>query len=264
MFEEYLSRWKLAPDGDPIVTRNSRLLPVRRHGAPAMLKIAVEPEERAGGRLMIWWNGEGAARVVAHSGDALLLERAVDGMSLADLAQTGRDNEATSIICDAVARLHAPRTTSPPDLVPLNEWFRELEPAVATHGGILVRSAATARDLLASPRDTVALHGDIHHGNILHFGERGWLAIDPKGLMGERGFDYANIFCNPDHATATAPETYARRVDVVATAATLDRKRLLQWILAWGGLSAAWHLGAGTSPDTAHKVAELAAAGLNR
>jgi streptomycin 6-kinase len=32
------------------------------------------------------------------------------------------------------------------------------------------------------------------------FGARGWLAIDPKGLYGERGFDYANIFCNPVRA----------------------------------------------------------------
>lgn len=264
MFEEYLSRWKLTPDGDPIVTRNSRLLPVRQHGAPAMLKIAVEPEEIAGGRLMVWWSGEGAARVIAHSGDALLLERAVGGMSLADLARTGRDDEAATIICNAVAKLHAPRTGLPPDLVPLNEWFRELEPAAANHAGILALSASTARELLAAPRDTALLHGDIHHDNILHFGERGWLAIDPKGLVGERSFDYANIFCNPDHATATAPDKFARRIDVVTTAARLDRKRVLQWILAWSGLSAAWHIGAGTPPDTALRVAALAAAEMNR
>jgi streptomycin 6-kinase len=62
-----------------------------------------------------------------------------------------------------------------------------------------------ADKLLDDPRDIVALHGDIHHGNILDFGERGWLAIDPKGLIGERGFDYANNFCNPDAAIATRP-----------------------------------------------------------
>jgi hypothetical protein len=54
-------------------------------------------------------------------------------------------------------------------------------------------------------RDVVVLHGDMHHENILKFSSRGWLAIDPKGLVGERGFDYANIFCKPrqrdrDHA----------------------------------------------------------------
>jgi streptomycin 6-kinase len=73
------------------------------------------------------------------------------------------------------------------------------------HGGILRIAAETAADLLATQRDVVVLHGDMHHENILKFSSRGWLAIDPKGLVGERGFDYANIFCKPrqrdrDHA----------------------------------------------------------------
>jgi streptomycin 6-kinase len=107
------------------------------------------------------------------------------------------------------------------------------------------------------------LHGDIHHNNILWFGHRGWLAIDPKGLIGERGFDYANLFCNPDPRTATAPGCFARRVEVVAEAARLDRTRLLQWILAWAGLSSAWLLDEGSSAETSLNVAELALAGLN-
>lgn len=106
------------------------------------------------------------------------------------------------------------------------------------------------------------LHGDIHHDNILDFGPRGWLAIDPKRLIGERGFDYANLFCNPDHATATG--RFARRVAVVTEAAGLERKRLLQWILAWAGLSAAWCLSDGGPPETALAVAALAAAELAR
>jgi streptomycin 6-kinase len=113
--------------------------------------------------------------------------------------------------------------------------------------------------LLASEREVAVLHGDIHHRNILDFGERGWLAIDPKGYLGDRGFDYANLFCNPDHGTATAPGRLARRIEVVAAAAGLERKRLLRWILAWAGLSATWHLADGTSPQTAFMVGEIAA-----
>jgi streptomycin 6-kinase len=37
------------------------------------------------------------------------------------------------------------------------------------------------------------------------------LAIDPKRLVGERGFDYANIFCNPDRHTATSPQRLSRQ-----------------------------------------------------
>ncbi|MGF1610282.1 MAG: aminoglycoside phosphotransferase family protein [Kiloniellales bacterium] len=264
MFGDYLARWQLTPDGDPIITRNSRLLPVRQEGVPAMLKVASDAEERRGGLLMAWWDGDGAARVLAQEGDTILLERATGPASLAELVGKGHDDEASRIICAAAARLHVPRRRPPPDLIPLPQRFSELEPAAAKHGGILALSASTARALLATPREVAVLHGDIHHGNILDFGERGWLAIDPKGLVGERGFDYANIFCNPDHVTATTSARFARRLDVVRATAGLEQRRLLQWILAWAGLSAAWALDDGLPPDTALAVAEIAADALGR
>jgi streptomycin 6-kinase len=265
MFSDHIERWTLTPDGEPIFTHSSRLLPVCRHGVPAMLKVAVTAEERLGGAVMTWWNGQGAARVLAHEGDALLLERAVDGVSLANLARSGRDDEATRIICAAVAKLHSPRPLpSPPSgLVPLVRWFEALEGAAAVHGGILRRAAARSSELLATQRDVTVLHGDIHHGNVLDFGPRGWLVIDPKGLSGDRSFDYANLFCNPDDETATLPGRLARRVEVVAEAAALEPNRLLRWIVAWAGLSAAWFIADGVSPQAAFRVAELAEAELN-
>jgi streptomycin 6-kinase len=247
MFDEYLRRWELTPDGDPITTQTSRLLPVRRHGSAAILKIAIEAEEKRGGRLMTWWGGGGAARVLAHDNDTLLLERATGTASLVHLARTGHDDEASRIICGVVAKLHRPRTAPRPELVPLTEWFADLAPAAEKHGGILAESATAARDVLGTPRDVVVLHGDIHHGNILDFGER--------------AFDYANIFCNPDHATATSPGRLVRQLDVIARAASLERARLLKWILAFTGLSAAWSrndsLRRNTDLEVAKRAAEL-------
>ena len=106
-----------------------------------------------------------------------------------------------------------------------------------------MRSAASARALLADPQEVRVLHGDIHHENILDFGERGWLAIDPKGLIGERGFDYANIFTNPDLSdptlpVATLPERFQQRLAIVTEQSGIEHRRLLHWIIAWCGLSA--------------------------
>jgi streptomycin 6-kinase len=269
MFDKYLASWTLTRDGDAIATRNSRLLPVCWQGKPAMLKIALAAEEQFGGALMAWWDGQGAARVLAQEGNAILLERATGKTSLGGLSRSGRDVEAIRIICAVTAKLHAPRTKPLPNLMPLSQWFGELQPVAAIHGGILSLAAEAARELLAEPRDVGVLHGDIHHDNILDFGERGWLAIDPKGLFGERGFDYANLFCNPDladstHRVATAPGQFAKRVKVVGEAAELERRRLLQWILAWTGLSAAWSLSDGEAPEINLQIAELAAAELRR
>ncbi|MGR6035548.1 MAG: aminoglycoside phosphotransferase family protein [Candidatus Nitrosoglobus sp.] len=264
MFDEYLNEWGLKVDGDPIITHGSRLLPVRINDTPAMLKIAIDSEEKFGTLLMTWWNGEGAARVFAHKNDALLMERAQGTGSLLHMALNGRDDEASRIICHVVAQLHEPRGHPPPELIPLSQWFQELGPAAEKHGGILMVCASVARQLLASPQDIVVLHGDIHHANILDFGPRGWLAIDPKRLIGERGFDYANLFCNPELATVTAPGRLARQLDVVVEAAGLERRRLLKWILAYAGLSAAWFLGDGETAETDLAVAEVAAAELDR
>jgi streptomycin 6-kinase len=259
MFDPYLDRWNLAPDGEPIVTHSSRLLPVISDGAPAMLKIATEPEERSGAETMIWWAGDGAARVLAHDADALLMERATGDISLAEMARTGRDDEAMRILCAAAARLQAPRPRPlPSSLVPLATWFRQLEPAAGRYGGILADAAAMARHLLADPREVVVLHGDIHHGNILDFGARGWLAIDPKGLIGERTFDFVNLLRNPDDETALAPGRFARQVEVICEAVGLERGRLLEWTLAFCGLSAAWILGDGDEPTADLAIAELA------
>ncbi|WP_437518291.1 aminoglycoside phosphotransferase family protein [Sorangium sp. So ce1099] len=269
MFDTYLHRWNLIPDGEPIITWSGRLLPVRRAGEPAMLKLALHEEERFGGLLMEWWDGDGAARVLAREGEAILLERAQGTRSLAEMSRNGEDDEACRIMCAVAARLHAPRARPLPELVPLTRWFRDLEPAAAAHGGILVRCLEAVRALLAAPREVVVLHGDLHHDNVLDFGGRGWLAIDPKRLVGERSFDFANLFTNPDLAdpsrpVATEPGRFARRLEIVAEAAGLERTRLLRWVLAWTGLSAAWFLKDGDSPAIDLRVAALAAAELDR
>jgi len=198
MLDDYIRRWGLVPDAAPILTATSYLLPVSYQGQPAMLKLARCEEERRGNAVMAWWNGDGAARVLARCDDAIVMERANSGSALVDLSRTGRDDDA--------------------------------------------------------------VRGDLHHGNILHFGERGWLAIDPKGLLGDRVFDYANLLCNPSHRIAV--DRFSQRVAILVDAAGIDRRRLLQWTLAWSGLSALWMIEDGLSPETRLCIAALAATEL--
>ena len=74
---------------------------------------------------------------------------------------------------------------------------------------------------------------------MLDTGARGWIAIDPKGLLGERTFDFVSILRNPDAATALALGRFDRQVEVLAEAAALDRHRLFKWTLALAGLDLA-------------------------
>jgi streptomycin 6-kinase len=202
--------------------------------------------------------------VLAQDEHALLLERPVGTRSLPAMVANGQDDDASRILCAVAARLHAPRPGTPPDLLPLSHWFQALAPAANALGGILAEAHATARKLLATPRDITVLHGDIHHGNVLDAGARGWIAIDPKGLLGERSFDFVNILRNPEASTALAPGRFIRQVEVVATAAALDRRRLIEWTLAFAGLSAAWAIAGGESAALDLAVATLAAEVLSR
>lgn len=263
-FDDYLQRWQLVPDGEPIVTHSSRLLPVRRNGQPGMLKIAIEPDEKAGGDVMVWWNGDGAAQVWEYADGVLLLERATGKRSLHTMATNGHDEEATRILCAATACLHQPKALPPPTLKPLDLWFNDLLLHGHKYSGVIAEAEAMAKQLLANQQEIVVLHGDVHHDNFLDFEARGWLAIDPKWIVGDRAFDYANIFCNPDFSSATPPERFLRRLQIVCEETGISRKRMLEWILAWTGLSVVWFLEDNMPAEIDLAVGEMAIAELRK
>lgn len=91
-FAPWIDRWGLEPDGEPFVTpyAQSRLLPVRIDGRAAMLKLGASVDERRGGAVMAWWNGQGAAPVLAHDDSAILMLRAEGGGSLVTMALSRR------------------------------------------------------------------------------------------------------------------------------------------------------------------------------
>lgn len=267
----WLNRWNLIPDGTPFVTHTSQLYPVKMaaHDIKAMLKVTDDTDEQAGNALMAWWEGHGAAQVIAHENEAILLSRATGSASLSAMSRGDKDDAACRILCTTANRLHSFAKRPLPQLTPLHEWFNPLKPAALKYGGILTRCAEISEELLSSPRDVVALHGDLHHGNVLDFETSGWLAIDPKGLIGERGFDFANIFTNPDlgnpvSPVATVPEIFKQRLSIVTMSADLDRERLLKWIIAWCGLSTAWSLSDNDTVSTTISVAKLAITELEK
>lgn len=264
-FGVWCERWGLEPDGEPIRTAGASLLPVRRGVAPAMLKLAHEAEERFGAALMTWWNGHGAARVLAQEDEALMLERAMGSRSLDALSRSGRegDEEACRILCAAIGALHAPRSEPPPSLIPLERWFGPLLGCHERYGGRVGTCAEMARTLLAEQREPAVLHGDIHHCNVLDFGPRGWLAIDPKGLRGERAFDYANLFRNGHVARdERSGEHFARRLDVVSASTGLERRRLAEWTMVLAALSSVWRRNEGDDAPDDLFILDLCAAEL--
>lgn len=267
LFDIHLHRWSAKAAGDPFTTHTSNLLPVilARNLAdlPAMIKITRNLDERIGGRVLQWWDGNGAARVYACDQDSgtLLMERATGSKHLLHMAREGEDDAATSCICHTIEQLHSKRSSAPPEeLLTLTDFFRSLALMAQQEGGLMAECATVAAELLNEQREPVVLHGDAHHGNILDFDRRGWLAIDPKRVTGERYYDYVSVLCNPDLETCTDPGRFARQLAVVINVTGLERRRLLKWVMAHAALSAAWFLedGERTRANRQLAVAHLA------
>ena len=242
----WLRRWHLRPDADPVTTASSTLIPVRtENDEPAMLKLAQTDEEARGADLLVALDGHGTARVLERDSSALLLERATGDRDLVRMVAASHDDDATRIICAAAGVIHEASAAvlsahDRPELIGLATWFRHLPANADALGPFHRRGADTAARLLADPREAVVLHGDLHHGNVLDFGDRGWLAIDPKGLFGEAAFDYCNLLCNPSHERALAPGRLERQFGVVVEATGIEAARLADWLVAWSALSSTW------------------------
>jgi len=262
----YLSPWELS-DPQPVTrTVTSEIYRVNHNGEVAILKLLspTETEEQIGAEALRYFDGHGAVRLIKSDNGAQLLEYA-GGDDLTGLVKQGNDETATRNIAGVIRELHSVRRPIPDrGLFGLDRWFRELFVKAAADrmagiDSIYIKGAAVAERLLADQRDIRVLHGDIHHGNIRQ-SPRGWLAFDPKGLVGERAYDCANTFCNPPGTRVVHNETrLLTTARILAEELKIDRQRLLDYAFAYACLSASWsfHRG-GEEVEWMLGVAEIA------
>jgi streptomycin 6-kinase len=250
----YLRAWHLSDPRRLVETPTSHLYTVTCGRVTAVLKLLTEYgwEERRGALALCHFDGHGAVRIYRSDERAQLLEYAA-GDELVSLVERGDDEEATRIIAGVLEQLHGVRNSEPGvGLLPLKDWFRELfkkaesERALGVDS-IYVHGADVAARLLADPLDVCVLHGDIHHRNIRQ-SSRGWLAFDPKGLVGERTYDCANTLCNPFRGQPRYDELVhdGKRLltaaGILADSLAVDLERVLQFTFVYACLSASWAL----------------------
>lgn len=199
-----------------------------------------------GGAFLDWRGGAGCIRLLDRSGDMHLLEHA-GHLTLLDHLQTAGDAAASLIAADVVARCHAPcdRVTNG-EFLPINDYFASLFSRAERDRGErgsspFIDGALVAMMLIDNQRDVRPLHGDLHHENIM-LGPRGWLAIDPVGLIGDPALDVANMLYNPIARPDLTrdPERIAATAERLGAAVGRDIRTVLRYAFAYGCLSAAW------------------------
>lgn len=243
--DKYAHLWDLKQPELMTETATSRVYKVTCSGQSYALKVLSEvgkKDEALGAAALKHFEGRGATRLIRSDDEAHLLEY-VHGPALTQLVQDGQDDEANRIICEILNLLHRPYQKTRGELTSLRQRYKKLFHYADTSKDPLFSLAAeVANDLLNHPLNEVVLHGDIHHENILKHSQRGWLAIDPKGLYGESTFDIANVFYNPPGF----PELIANDQRILSLSKTasrlmnMDQKRILSFAFTYGCLSAVW------------------------
>ncbi len=193
--------------------------------------------------------GRGMAQLLecSHDHEALLLEALQPGTPLSSVED---DEAATSIAASVMRQFWRPVPPEHP-FPTVADWGRGFsrlrEHYEGGHGPfpprLLEQAETLFAELSASMAEPVLLHGDLHHENILAAERQPWLAIDPKGLIGEPAYETGALLRNPLPALLQRPQPariLARRVDQLAEELGLDRARVRGWGLAQAVLSAWW------------------------
>jgi streptomycin 6-kinase len=232
---ELVERWTLVPDGEVMHGGVGVIVPVRRAAQPAVLKVSFphpgnvhEPDAFAA------WGGRGA--VLLHERDddrfAMLLERA-----RSTLASVEDGDEVLTVAGELSRRL---AISAPADLPRLREqadqWEMQLgkDAEELTHplsGAVVDAAVATVREL-GRVQPEVLIHGDFHARNILRADREPWLAVDPKGYVGDPAYDggtLLKVWVLRHLGAADLQKAVHRALDVFAEAAGLERERVRRW-----------------------------------
>lgn len=227
--EELVERWQLTLGEEyPPGAAGRAYRVTRADGTPAVLKI-VHPhrESEQEAEALARWEGDGAVRLYAHEGDAILMERAEPGTPLSQLPT----EQALDVIVALLPRLWKDPTGFHTLVEEIEFWHEE--------GDLDADLLALARELAATQGELVLTSQDLHGDNILAAEREPWLAIDPKPLAAEREFQVAPIVRSGELGHTKRQALY--RLDRLCSDLGLDRERARLWTVVQ---TTAWSEGA--------------------
>jgi len=231
------------------------------------------------------FNGEGACKLIDHDAKKywMLLERLQPGVMLSTLKNDQEATQIAADVMQKIWRpiehvtlreaKSLDQTAKGPSgrdefsqtpsrrpfgrviynsFIQLTDWFdglKKLRPHFKGGTGpfnekLVERVERSVKDFLIENDKPVLMHGDFHHFNILS-SERGWLVIDPKGVIGPGCYEVGPLLINPwgdllsgsDYRQMTK-----RRIDILHEHLGFERERIREWGLAHAVLSAWWSI----------------------
>jgi streptomycin 6-kinase len=209
-----------------------------------------QPEMRTEIAALQHYNGQGCVRLIASDVEQgwLLLEACQPGVMLSTLED---DEAATHHAVEVMQKLWKPiaKEASFPNIENWLEGLSRMQQDPRAKDLISKRlmdySIGLSKDLCVSMGELVLLHGDLHHDNILSSNRAPYLAIDPKGLIGEREYECGALVRNPIckmRGMSGLSRFLKKRLDQIAAETGFDRKRIQQWSMVQAVLAAYWQI----------------------
>lgn len=189
--------------------------------------------------------GENVARVydLDVERSAMVMERIVPGIQLWKVAMP--DDDATRLAAETIATFWR-EVPNPDHLHPLRQWMRALfdwspRPDLIAPD-MIQRAQELGAALFARSTRSCLLHGDFQHKNLLQRSSGDWVIIDPKGLYGDPGFEFAAWMYNPAGVTARDDylELATRRAAICSDIWNIDQQELIDWAFVGAVLSMCW------------------------
>lgn len=250
LLAEYTQRWSIAI-GTPFSLSYNYVAPaVRADGRTVVFKVGYPSREFLNEIVALrLYNGDGIVQLLDADEErgVMLLERLQPGDMLSTLAD---DDAATRIGAAVMRKLWRPAPAG--HVFPsVADWAKGLQrhrERFAGGVGPLPQSIFEAAETLFRELPTgeaLLLHGDLHHFNILRAHREPWLAIDPKGLVGDPGYEVGAFLYNPIPDLGARPQLdrlLERRVALLAEQLGFDRARIRGWGIAQAVLSACWSI----------------------
>lgn len=223
-----------------------------RDGTEVVLKLSwPHPEAATEAAGLRFFAGRGAVQLLeaGESEFALLLERCRPGDDLWSLSTAEADEVEASVLRSLWRVPTEPVVPITTLAATVAEWNAAYPTAEwSTYPRALVADAArVGNQLIASTTDAVVVHGDLNPFNVLSSQRGGWLAIDPKPLLGDPAYDLAQYLGNRvEEAEASRDPTgwMASRIRFFARALGLDAYRIAAWAFVkavgwtWGSRTA--------------------------
>jgi streptomycin 6-kinase len=222
------------------------------NGEPVVLKAGVPNQEFSNEiDALRHFDGQGMVRLLKADYDAglMLLERIEPGVSL---HATLDDENATSILAEVMRCMRKSKSDkySFPSVTDWAKGFQRLRDHFDGKTGpfpkaVVDRASELMFELIGSMSDPIVLHGDLHHWNILSAEREPWLALDPKGVIGEHEYEVGAWFRNPFPqvlGVSNPKKVMTRRVDQLTEELGFDRDRIIGWAYSQAVLSGIWFL----------------------